>query len=226
MNCGEPMPPAMRYCGRCGQDHRYPRLRLRDMANGLLSDFTSLDRPWVRTLRAIFPECGTLARDYVDGKRADRVSPLRFLLVMLGLLVILTGVLNGSSGPPGGTTSQWLPVALFAYILPMAYLLRFFCATQQEDLAEVVSLACYALSGAVLGWMVVLSLMASIFLDVALWVFVFYVVLLVPAYWTVSLMRFFRCAWWRAAIATCTVGFLGMVGFFRLMQAIAGLGGH
>ncbi|MBS0456814.1 MAG: DUF3667 domain-containing protein [Proteobacteria bacterium] len=220
------MPPSTRYCGHCGQDHRYRRLQLRALVDGALSDITSLDRPSLRTLRAIFPECGTLARDYVEGRRVDHVGPLRFMLVMLGLLVLVNSALSTYSGSQDGAHSQWLSVALIAYTLPMAYLLRFFCVTRQQDIVEVVAFVCYALSGAVLGWMVVFSLMASVFLNLAVWVGVFYALVFVPVYWTISLKRFFRCAWWRALIALCMVGFLGMFVFSRLMQAITELGNH
>jgi hypothetical protein len=225
MNCGESMPHATRYCGHCGQDHRYPRLRLRDIASDALSEFISFDRPWIKTLRAVFPECGTLARNYVEGRRADRVNPLRFLLLTLGLLFLVTGAVNAYMRLPDGPHSQWLPVALFIFTLPMAYLLRFFCASRQDDIAEIIVLVCYALSAAALGWILVLLLMLSRYWNFFIVTTSFYALLLVPAYWTASLKRFFHCAGWRALVAAYVVGFLGLAGFSGLMQLITDIGG-
>jgi hypothetical protein len=80
-NCATPLEGP--YCHACGQEadeHRRPILRLLLEA---IESFTQIDGKVLRTLPALVARPGALARDYLQGRRARHVSPLRLFLVGL-----------------------------------------------------------------------------------------------------------------------------------------------
>lgn len=96
-NCGAPM--ADEYCPGCGQR----RFRVQDRrmghllgeAFGALTDFDS--RIW-RSVRAALVQPGRIARDWIEGRRARWVSPVR-LFLLANLLYFLAPALTDLSLP-------------------------------------------------------------------------------------------------------------------------------
>lgn len=87
------------YCPACGQRRFRPQDRrighLLGEAFGALTDFDS--RIW-RSLRAVLLQPGRIARDYIDGRRAHWVSPLR-LFLLANLLYFLIPSITDLSLP-------------------------------------------------------------------------------------------------------------------------------
>jgi hypothetical protein len=87
LNCG-----AIRvgpYCHVCGQHaHESHRSIKRMLAEGLRAA-TESDGPFLRTLRRLAFDPGRLTLDYLAGKRAAQVSPVRLFLFSLALFLII-----------------------------------------------------------------------------------------------------------------------------------------
>lgn len=87
------------YCAACGQRRFRPQDRrmahLLGEAFGALTDFDS--RIW-RSLRAVMLQPGRIARDWIDGRRARWVSPIR-LALLANLLYFLAPGLTDLSLP-------------------------------------------------------------------------------------------------------------------------------
>jgi hypothetical protein len=95
-NCGTPL--SGDYCGACGQRDR--DLRLADIAGEALEDVTDLDsRLWV-TLKTLVLRPGHITADYIDGRRARYLPPVRLYLVV-SFLVFLS--LPFTEGPAVNT---------------------------------------------------------------------------------------------------------------------------
>ena len=80
LNCGRELNTGDQFCGTCGQRNRTHKRSLLEWVSEGLSTFLHLEgRTW-NTLRDL-PVPGRLVRNYLDGKRARYIHPLRLLLL-------------------------------------------------------------------------------------------------------------------------------------------------
>ncbi|MEG3087767.1 DUF3667 domain-containing protein [Sphingomonas sp. PB4P5] len=89
-NCGTAMTSA--YCGACGQKAAQ-RFVWRDIRTETWDRLRLFELKAVRTLRRLVVAPGTVARDYVLGRRATYMHPLKLLVATVAMLVL---VLAGS----------------------------------------------------------------------------------------------------------------------------------
>lgn len=82
-NCGAELGGT--FCSRCGQEHRHERLRFSYWLQDVIDAAGSLDSRVWRTIAALTVRPGRMVRDYVDGRRAPFVSPLRYALATCAL---------------------------------------------------------------------------------------------------------------------------------------------
>lgn len=95
-NCGTPL--AGTYCHGCGQLAEDFHKSIWKLVVEALESFFHLDGRLARTLPRLLARPGQLTRDYLDGKRASQVPPLRLFLVIL-LLTFLVGQCAMSNSP-------------------------------------------------------------------------------------------------------------------------------
>ncbi len=87
LNCGADV--AGSYCPDCGQDVSVSRLNLRLSLSHAADHFFSLDSVAPRTLLGLTRNPGKVAREYVDGRRAEYVQPFRYCLTSVALLMLV-----------------------------------------------------------------------------------------------------------------------------------------
>src|SRR6185369_11684505 len=78
-NCAEPL--AGEFCSRCGQpaiDYHRP---LSDLFSDVVGDILNLDTRLIRTLRPLMFTPGAVVKDYIAGRRASHVPPLKSYLI-------------------------------------------------------------------------------------------------------------------------------------------------
>ena len=78
-NCGDVL--AGEYCSRCGQQAIDLRLPLSTLFSDVVGDILNLDTRLVRTLRPLMLKPGAVAKDYIAGRRASHVPPLKSYLI-------------------------------------------------------------------------------------------------------------------------------------------------
>ena len=78
LNCGHPLEG--RFCSECGQKRTEPDPRLRELAHEAADELLHWDGKLVRTLGALFRTPGFLTREYLAGRRARYVSPVKLYL--------------------------------------------------------------------------------------------------------------------------------------------------
>ena len=78
LNCGEAL--AGPYCSRCGQKVPTQDLKLRDFLHETTHELTDWDGKVPRTLKALLLRPGLLTADYLGGRRARWLPPLRLYL--------------------------------------------------------------------------------------------------------------------------------------------------
>lgn len=90
LNCGETL--LGEFCWRCGQEAIDLRRPLRDLASDFLDDVLDLDSRLLRTIGPLLFRPGRLTREYLAGRRAPYVRPLKLYLlaalVAFGVLAI------------------------------------------------------------------------------------------------------------------------------------------
>ena len=94
-NCETPLVGT--YCHACGQLAEDFHKSIWKLVREALESFFHLDGRLARTLPRLIVRPGRLTRDYLDGKRAFQVPPLRTFLVIL-LLTFVVGQCALSSG--------------------------------------------------------------------------------------------------------------------------------
>jgi hypothetical protein len=97
-NCGAPL--AGDYCAGCGQ--RVRELRLADVAGEALEDVTDLDSRLWRTLKGLLFRPGSVTADYINGRRARYVPPIRlYLVVSFAVFLVFSMTEGGPVVDPG-----------------------------------------------------------------------------------------------------------------------------
>ena len=94
-NCGRSF--SGRFCPDCGQDLEDIRRPFAEIARDFLGDFFAFDARIWRTLVPLFTRPGGLTVDYIEGRRARYVPPLK--LYVFAAFLYFTIVAIGGGGP-------------------------------------------------------------------------------------------------------------------------------
>lgn len=90
-----------RFCHICGQENTEPRESFSHLVRHFLEDLTHFDGKFFRTIIQLFTKPGFLASEYIKGRRATYLNPIRFyIFVSAFFFLLLTGVfMNIKSSP-------------------------------------------------------------------------------------------------------------------------------
>lgn len=91
VNCAAPLEG--RYCHRCGQDTP-KRLTILGVLGNSLNQLLELDSATVRTVLGLTARPGRLAREYVVGRRAAYVNPLKYAFLVTTMYILLVTLLQ------------------------------------------------------------------------------------------------------------------------------------
>src|SRR5688500_1773673 len=78
LNCGAPLEG--KFCGACGQRDIPPYPSVRELANDAIAEFSGWDGRLAATLRSLVQRPGFLTREFLAGRRARYISPVRIYL--------------------------------------------------------------------------------------------------------------------------------------------------
>ena len=95
-NCGNPV--AQRYCGACGQRADSPVHSLWHFTQLATEDLTHADSRLWRTLGALLFRPGRLTREFLCGRRARYLPPLRLYLVVSVVFFLLASAFGNQRG--------------------------------------------------------------------------------------------------------------------------------
>jgi hypothetical protein len=103
LNCGEPLHGT--FCSACGQRVVPPRPSLRELVGEAVAEFSGWDGKLANTLRLLIRRPGQLTIDFLDGRRARYIAPLRLYLSVSVVYFLL------SAAAPAAVTSGKLAKA-------------------------------------------------------------------------------------------------------------------
>tara|TARA_R110000868_G_scaffold306734_4_gene568154 strand:+ start:24419 stop:25186 length:768 start_codon:yes stop_codon:yes gene_type:complete len=78
LNCGETV--LGNYCSNCGQKFQPTKLPLKLFLEDAVETLFNIDNRWFKTLKDLFLKPGKVTREYIEGKRAQYLPPLRIYL--------------------------------------------------------------------------------------------------------------------------------------------------
>jgi hypothetical protein len=84
-NCNAVLPPGSQYCPNCGQKVVSARLTLHEIGHDLVHALIHVDRSAMSLLRMLLVQPGTVALDYVDGRRKRYFGPFAWLAVAVAV---------------------------------------------------------------------------------------------------------------------------------------------
>ena len=116
LNCATPLQGG--WCHRCGQRAEPNHRSLRHIVAELMENLTDADGRLWRTLRRLALQPARLTTDYIEGRRAAELPPLRLFFIALVLFFALGGVHVGADGlhpinvPPDRLAAQMASLPL------------------------------------------------------------------------------------------------------------------
>lgn len=87
LNCGAEVTD--RFCSHCGQENIEPRENFWQLLVHFFNDFTHFDGKFFSTIRVLLLQPGKLTREYIAGKRAGYLHPIRMYLFISFAFFIL-----------------------------------------------------------------------------------------------------------------------------------------
>ncbi len=103
-NCGTPLRGP--YCHQCGQEARERIAPLGTVLKDLLNETFNFDTRVIRTLKPLLAGPGRLTKEYIAGRRADYVPPLRLFIFSSFVLFLMLGFIGTWVMGDG---SPWMP---------------------------------------------------------------------------------------------------------------------
>lgn len=97
LNCNFPLRPEDNYCPNCGQENNVSKIPVRYLLVELFEGFYSFDTKLWNTVKASFSKPGKITLEYLEGKRARYVPPLKFYLFISFVFFLLLGKLSNSA---------------------------------------------------------------------------------------------------------------------------------
>ena len=94
LNCQYPISPEDRFCPECGQPNRPARQSIGEWIREFFASFLSVDSKFVHSIIPLILKPGKLTEDYVRGKRARYIHPIRLYLAISILMFFVLSIQN------------------------------------------------------------------------------------------------------------------------------------
>lgn len=98
-NCETAYAENYNYCPNCSQKSKLHRLTLHDIIHEAIHYFTHADKGLFQLIRDLVLKGGTVAREYIDGRRKKYFPPLNFFLIIAALNLFAINVDESSDRP-------------------------------------------------------------------------------------------------------------------------------
>jgi len=220
LNCESTLPATARFCSHCSQRADTARLSFADMTRDLMHTFMNVERGPLMFAWALLTRPGSIARDYVEGRRRRYYGPFATLVVLVGfaaLVLRLLGfqVLSQEVTAAPATLLQYFNLVLLAQLPLLGIACALVFRGAGLTLPEHMVLVAYTLSvrAIVLIVMVPLAVLATasaptFWQNAAFW-FVWYI------YFGWAASQFYAGARWRSwlkGIVVAAIGHASIVG--------------
>ncbi len=97
LNCDTPLKQEDNYCPHCGQENNHRIISISHLLFEGLESFVNIDSKLLNTLKAAFTRPGKITIDYLEGKRASYVPPVKFYVFVSFVFFLLVGIQSDDS---------------------------------------------------------------------------------------------------------------------------------
>lgn len=94
LNCDTPLRPEDNYCPNCGQKNDSHKIPVKHLFFEFIEDLFHFDSKLWNTIKASFTKPGKITLDYLEGKRARYVPPVKFYVFVSFVFFLLLGKLS------------------------------------------------------------------------------------------------------------------------------------
>lgn len=94
LNCDMPLRPEDNYCPNCGQENNTHKIPVRHIVLETFEDFFHFDTKLWNTVKTTFARPGKITVDYLEGKRARYVPPVKLYIFISFIFFLLLGKLS------------------------------------------------------------------------------------------------------------------------------------
>jgi len=94
LNCNFSLRPEDNYCPNCGQENNTNKIPVRHLIFEVFEDFFHFDAKIWNTIKASFSKPGRITLDYLEGKRARYIPPVKFYVFVSFIFFLLLGKLS------------------------------------------------------------------------------------------------------------------------------------
>jgi hypothetical protein len=151
-NCNTHLTFGQVYCSACGQKRNFERLTLREIAREMIHAVFHVDRSAISLVRMLLVRPGTVALDYVQGRRKRYFGPFGFLFVVVAAasaafaLTGLRAVPTDNANLITEFVQNHINLVMFAEVPLLAGFSRLLYARAGFNFAEHLVLAAYTSS--------------------------------------------------------------------------------
>lgn len=87
-NCSTGVVPGQRFCSHCGQASPVHRITVGHFIHEGMHALTHADKGIFHLLKSLATRPGTVAREYIQGRRKKYFNPFTFFIILMGLFVL------------------------------------------------------------------------------------------------------------------------------------------
>lgn len=91
-NCGYVFKDDVNFCPRCGQINNIRRISFLDFIKESLGDFFAYDSRMFNSIIPLFTKPGVLSKEYISGKRASHIHPVRLYFIASFLFFFFSSI--------------------------------------------------------------------------------------------------------------------------------------
>lgn len=237
LNCGESLTGP--HCASCGQAASTGRLQVREILGDAVAHLFNLDSKVPRTVVGLTLDPGRVVREYVDGRRATYVSPLRYCLIAVAVMVLVyvsldinvVNVTMISTSPDVEVQEQVdeirleiirvinarLNLVIFLALPVLGLAVRWLFRKSGRNYAECMAYVLY-----VMGQVLALGIPFGLLHPVAAKASIGLRVLLQVGYLTWAATAFFGRKWWISALKVVLATVIYMLAVALAVAALAG----
>src|SRR5664279_2335606 len=153
LNCDAAIVEPARFCPGCGQRTDTARLRLGDIVRDLMQTFVNVERGPLVFAWSLLTRPGSVAREYVEGKRRRHYGPFATLVVLVGVTTLAVNVSgfqvlshDGLSSAPADLLQRHFNLLLLVQLPLLGGICTALFRGARLTLSEHMVLAAYALS--------------------------------------------------------------------------------
>ncbi len=149
LNCESLLEKGQKFCPRCGQSAKVKRLSIRELRKDVQTKFLHADSGIIHLTQALALRPGTVAREYVQGKRKKYYNPLKYLTLSAGISVfineyfhLMTSV-SGQTNPGTEIATRYFNLIILLSVPVAAFFTWLLFRKKGFNYAETLSLHGY-----------------------------------------------------------------------------------